>query len=189
MLGQNGWGAAPNALVCAILWSDQLDFRGRFYCQQVCKLWNNLLHERPSGLLLPNLPHDLCVIFTQSGTESRIEQQQQVAVQLENPPAILMVPDDRPASLMSRISFSACCYWLMVQAPLIRKVQVSGHGMSPWQLQKVVSALQLPPPQIAAAVDITIPLGETLTRVYSITPHLHAKQRMCARYCMAALWY
>ena len=96
---------------------------------------------------------------------------QQVAVQLQNPPAILMAPDDGPALLMSKIVF--LCLLFLVDGPSTFDPECTGQWA--WH---VTLALQLPPPQTYAAVEITIPLSVTLTRVYLITPHLHVKQML-----------
>ena len=125
MSEQTSWDAVPHAVVSKILWSDDLQLMDRLRCQKVCHSWKSLLRERPSALELADLSTDLCVKFCYSRTG-----RQHIAQHLDkDPPAILVFTAsslvDPVASSNFRDVFSACCRWLTVQAPLIRKIQLA----------------------------------------------------------------
>lgn len=133
------------------MWSEGLQIFDRMQCRNVCRSWKSLLQVRPSCQERSELSHDLCVKFVKPGTE-----QQHTALCLDQDPPTIVIP-----AHPSRDSFSACCRWLLRQAPLIRKVQLRGKDDTCY-VREVVRTLIFPlkPPML----EITILLGSTLTQ-------------------------
>lgn len=162
------WGAVPRAVVSKVLWSDDLGLLDRLRCQKVCQTWKSLLGEPPSAFERTDLSTDLCVEFYQSTTG-----RQHISLHLkEDPPAIRVLTQEAPfAWPQGRVpGFSACCQWLMLQAPLIRKMQLSNADMcSPALVRQMVLALTGASPQTPPAIAITTPSGITLTKGHVIS--------------------
>ena len=162
------WGAVPHAVVSKVLWSDDLGLLDRLRCQKVCQTWKSLLGEPPSALERSDLSTDLCIEFDQSTTG-----RQHISLHLEEDPAAIRVltHEDPVAWPQGRVpGFHACCQWLTLHAPLIRKIQLSKAIMcSPVLVRQLVQALTGASPQTPPAIAITTPSGITLTKGYVIS--------------------
>lgn len=158
MINQSAWGKGAHDAVRKTMWSEDLQFIDRMQCRQVCRTWKSQSQERPSGPRRTDLGRDLCIKFVEPGIE-----QQHTALWLDQDPPTIVIP-----AYPSRDSFSACCRWLLRQAPLIRKVQLSGKNDTCY-VREVVRTLIFPlkPPML----EITIPLGSILTK--SHVPLMH----------------
>lgn len=118
---------------------------------------------------LTDLSTDLCVEFSYNRTG-------RVHVELhldEDPPAILVStasPYEQPIAWSKfRMVFSACCRWLTLQAPLIRKLQLSNANKCASALvRQMVLALKDASLQTQPAIAITMPTGNTLTEGHVI---------------------
>ena len=64
MANEAGWNTAPHTVVSKILWLVDLRLQDRLRCQQVCKTWQSVYKERPSGLQRTGSCHDLRISST-----------------------------------------------------------------------------------------------------------------------------
>lgn len=171
MSEQADWGAVPHAVVSTILWSNDLHFVDKLRCQEVCQAWKSLLRKRPGALAHSNLPTEFCIRFC------RTNNSQHRAVRLDaDPPAIHVNSQVEPAAHSTfEDTVSACCRWLKLQARLFRKIQLCGYiaiYSHTWSgVRRMISALQVAPPQAPPAIAITMPLGKTtLTKGHILNP-------------------
>ena len=180
MVRQPDW-TAPNALLYKIVWSDVLQFRDKLRCRQVCKEWKSLLQQRPSGYERTGSSHDIRTNFLSEqraarGTTLRLD---------EGSPTISMVSEANGVlPLKWRTINAARCRWLMPHAHFIRKIQLSGEGMSLWQLQGVLMALQVAPLQSLPAIDVKTPSGSALMISSSSYTSHGFKQECYLHVCM-----